>query len=52
MLHLATLGGAQVLGLAEEIGTLAPAKHADISTSHANSCTELGPESGLDQHRE
>jgi 5-methylthioadenosine/S-adenosylhomocysteine deaminase len=31
MLHLATLGGAQVLGLADEIGTLSPGKHADIA---------------------
>jgi 5-methylthioadenosine/S-adenosylhomocysteine deaminase len=31
MLHLATVGGAQVLGLADDIGTLTPGKHADIA---------------------
>jgi 5-methylthioadenosine/S-adenosylhomocysteine deaminase len=32
MFALATLGGAKVLGIAEEVGTLAPGKQADIIT--------------------
>jgi 5-methylthioadenosine/S-adenosylhomocysteine deaminase len=31
MLHLATLGGARVLGLADEVGTLTPGKQADLA---------------------